>query len=343
MAAISASLIRLIARKNGVHPGLTDFVIHRNFSKTVIVSTIHLIFAFKQLKRKIMREKHEKLMTDLQRLLETQDFKSEKDIMEFMKQFTEHPIPSLPKEALTPQEQAQDLIFEARELDNEEGVQKIYQALRIDPDCIEAFEFLAELEPIPESAIAFYEKGIAIGRKRFDADFIKKHKGRFWGVHETRPFIRCLGACAECLVVMQRYDEAIAVFEEVLELNPLDNTGVRYILLAVLVHTGQYKKYLKYDKLFDDKFTATALYTRALYQYKIADSATKSANALRDAKKANKHVVKLLLASDYKPIFPTEYQHGSLEEAQIYLAMNKKFWQETEGAIDWLRKNSSAK
>jgi tetratricopeptide (TPR) repeat protein len=290
-----------------------------------------------------MKNKSDKLMTDLHRLLQTQDFKDEKEIMEFMKQFTENPIPSLPPEALTPQEKAQDLIFEARELHNNEGVEKIYEALRLDPDCIEAFELLAELEPIPEAAIAFYEKGIAIGRKKFDADFIKEHKGHFWQIHETRPFIRCLGAQAECMVAMGRRHESIPVFEEVIELNPHDNTGIRFMFLPLLVHLDQNKEYLKYDKIFDDQITAAALFTRALYQFKNTSSSAKSANALREAKRANKYVVKLLISSDYQPALISEYSIGSLEEAQLYVAMNKTIWHETEGAINWLKANTSKK
>jgi hypothetical protein len=61
-------------------------------------------------------KEHEKMMRDLQRILGTQEFKSKEELEKFMNNLMKHPIPSFPKEALTFQEQAQDLVFEVCEL-----------------------------------------------------------------------------------------------------------------------------------------------------------------------------------------------------------------------------------
>lgn len=63
-----------------------------------------------------MSQEYNKLMTDLQRLLGTQDFQSEADLRKFMDSIVGQQISSSPNETLNPKEQAQDLVFSAYEL-----------------------------------------------------------------------------------------------------------------------------------------------------------------------------------------------------------------------------------
>ena len=74
-------------------------------------------------------KQHDKLMTDLQRLLANQDFKSEDDIRKFMDSMVGQKIPSFPKKALNFKEQAQDLVFAAYELTPAKAKVNIEKAL----------------------------------------------------------------------------------------------------------------------------------------------------------------------------------------------------------------------
>jgi hypothetical protein len=63
----------------------------------------------KQLKKslnifEIMSKKHSKILTDLHRLLETQDFKSIEEANEFLESIKDQPIPSFQNEAVTDKE-----------------------------------------------------------------------------------------------------------------------------------------------------------------------------------------------------------------------------------------------
>ncbi len=78
-------------------------------------------------------KKQDKVFQDLQRLLESQNFKSKAEIEKFMDSLMGKPVPSFPKESLTIKEQAQDLIFEAVELPEEKGYSLALKAP--DPDC----------------------------------------------------------------------------------------------------------------------------------------------------------------------------------------------------------------
>ncbi len=88
-------------------------------------------------------------MIDLQRLLATQNFKSEKELKDFMNNIVGSPIPSFPEETLTNQEKAIDLVLDAYDQEPQIGFEYIADALELDPDCIEAYEFLGCCYDIP--------------------------------------------------------------------------------------------------------------------------------------------------------------------------------------------------
>lgn len=54
-----------------------------------------------------------------------------------------------------------------------------------------------------------------------------------WGRLYNRPFLRCLHGFGLCLWRLGRTDEALAVFERILALNPDDNQGIRFLAAAL--------------------------------------------------------------------------------------------------------------
>ena len=81
---------------------------------------------------------------------------------------------------------------------------------------------------------------------------MKENKGMFYGIHETRPFMRCLHQCSFCLYAMGNTKECVKILEEMVELNPNDNQGVRDYLLLYLLEVDETEKFKKYAKQFDD-------------------------------------------------------------------------------------------
>jgi tetratricopeptide (TPR) repeat protein len=284
--------------------------------------------------------KHNKLMTDLHRLLSTQDFKSTEEINEFLAQFTGQPIPSLPPETLTDEEQAQDMVFAAYNETPEKGRELVEDALLLDPDCIEAFEYLAEQEMTPEIAIAFLEKGINIGRTKFGGEFLKENIGHFWAIHETRPFMRCLQNYGDCLYYIGKVEESISVMEEIIKLNPNDNQGIRNFLSLRLIETQAWKKFEKYDKMFNEDAFAFPTYNRALVRFATEGATPRSNSLLKKAINSNKYVVTTLLAKKPPKEIPAQYRPGQKDEADYYAIFARTIWMEIEGALDWLKKVS---
>jgi tetratricopeptide (TPR) repeat protein len=285
-------------------------------------------------------KKQDKMMIDLHRLLESQHFKSEAELRKFMDSLKAKPIPSFPKESLTIKEQAQDLIFEALEQPEDKGYQLALKALQMDPDCIEAYEYLGALEPIPETAILYYKNGIEIGRRIFAKNYLKDSIGHFWMIHETRPFMRCLQAYADCFSDMGRFRDSVAVFEEMIKLNPNDNQGVRDQLLIYLIKINDFNKFRKYDNMYKDDSGACMSFNRVLFTFKTEGSSPNSNGLLNKAIKSNKYVIPKLIAKTVALDIPDVYGVGDDDEAKYYTFFAHKIWHETDRAIDWIKKQS---
>jgi tetratricopeptide (TPR) repeat protein len=285
-----------------------------------------------------MGKQNNKWSDDLHRLLESQNFKTLEEAQKFMQSLIGKPIPSFPTEVLSTKEKAQDLIFEAYELSPVQGKLRAETALYLDIDCIEAYEYLASLEDTAEIAIIFFEKGVSVGRKLYGGAYLKAHKGMFWGLHETRAFMRCLQQYADCLTHLGQISQAAAILEEMLQLNPNDNQGVRYQLLLLLLQLDEHKKFLKYDKMFIEDNMTAILFTRALFVFKTEGENDRASEWLTKALKSNKHVAKKLLSPRPITELADAYTLGSEDEANFYASFAKDVWNSTKGAKDWLKK-----
>jgi tetratricopeptide (TPR) repeat protein len=283
---------------------------------------------------------NEKMMTDLQRLLAAQEFESEADAKAFLSGLIGNDLPEL-STPLGPKEQAQDLVFEAYELSKTKGKKKIETALELDPDCIEAYEYLGEVETSLNGALSFFEKGVEIGRRIYGGEFLAKNKGHFWGIFETRPFMRCLSGSAECLYAMGRIGDAAKLMEEMIDLNPNDNQGVRYILMIYLIELGEDAKFDKFEAMYTDDPGAFPAFTRALYAFKSEGASTRADGMLENAIDGNRFVpVQLLLRKPIREV-PNSYAYGSLDEAKIYASFARNAWRKIDGAVGWLQRHAS--
>jgi len=280
------------------------------------------------------------LMTDFHRLLARQKFKDEKEMKAFLDNLTGKSLYDLPEMELSPQEKAQDLVYEAFQLTPAKAKKNIEKALALDANCIEAYEFLASRQKTPEKIIEMLDQGIAIGREMFGGKFLKKNKGKFWGIHETRPFMRCLFQKADIFVVIGKIAEGVEIMEEMLKLNDGDNQGVRFSLLSALIVLNEPDKFRKYNKMVaDDNVSASVFYSRALFAYKTEGDSANARKLLEKAFEKNPNVVQKLLDildENYKFKNVEHYSLGSPEEAIVYWNYAIFTWKRIEGAIEWL-------
>ena len=109
------------------------------------------------------------------------------------------------------------------------------ETLRLDPGHADAWVHLGNIrfeEGRVTEALAFYERGQAAAEARTIGD-PAHYPGLFWGDVRSRPFMRALNGRARCLWRLGRRDEARQVFAWMLELNPNDNQGIRFLLADI--------------------------------------------------------------------------------------------------------------
>lgn len=284
-----------------------------------------------------MDKKHEKAMLDLKRLMDAANLKTEADYDRFIKEFTGKTIPVFEKEALSPQEQAQDLIYQAVEEDNLIVADRlIYQALQLDKDCVEAYEVMGDMAASPMLSLTFYQMAVDKARKKLGEKFFQKNKGHFWGLHETRPFMRCLKNCAECLYMLEQKEEALTIFFELLSLNPNDNQGIRDQAGLYCLELGKIDQFERLNEQYREDATAFHHFNAALGEFmKFGDNAV-SRHALTSAHELNKHIIKLMFSKKELPALPEFYGFGDKNEAIYYCTLAKGVWYNVPGAIGWL-------
>src|SRR5207244_9694267 len=157
-------------------------------------------------------------------------------------------------------------------------------------DCADAYVVLADESHAPEEARALYEKGVAAGERALGPEVFAKETGHFWGIVATRPYMRARFGLARCLEALNRRDEAIEHYRELIRLNPGDNQGVRYSFLAALLLAGRNDDAATLLDQFGDEPTALWRYGRALTVFRREGDSRSARQRLREALRTNRHV-----------------------------------------------------
>ena len=237
---------------------------------------------------------------------------------------------------------AQDLIYDAWESRSPtEIIHLAKRALEIDPRCADAYVLLAEHRAKNvEEAITYYQKGIQAGEKALGKTFFKENQGHFWGILETRPYMRAKMGLGMSLLEKKEYSHGAEVLEEMLKLNPNDNQGVRSPLVIAYFMEKDYSKAKALLDRYDEDFLSDWSYNKALQVFCDEGETQEAKRRLKNAIKKNPHVPKYLLGEKRLPDTPPEaYSLGGEEEAIIYAIYGKKAWLKTPGAVAWLHKN----
>jgi tetratricopeptide (TPR) repeat protein len=239
--------------------------------------------------------------------------------------------------------QAQQIIYRAfREQKPGRRVLLARQALEISPDCADAYVLLAEEEAeTPEEAGELYEKGMHAGERALGEDYFIQNSGKFWGLIETRGYMRARQGLAENLEYLDRENEAISHYEALLRLNPEDNQGVRYQLLNLLVRLEQNEDAGELLKRYDQDASAVWTYTRALLAFRQRGPSAHADAALRRAIRQNPYAPPYL--SGAKPLpeeQPDFISFGDESEAIDYALQHFGNWWHTRGAVAWLKEIS---
>src|SRR3954469_15225605 len=169
----------------------------------------------------------------------------------------------------TPLDKAHEILLHAyQEPDEQRRVRLAREALALCPDCADAYVLLAEHARRRKEALALYEQGVAAGERALGPEFFRNEVGHFWGILETRPYMRARLGLAHALWTAGRREEAVRHLEDMLRLNPNDNQGVRYTLAGFLLFLDRDDDLARLLRQYPDEDSAAWAYTKALLAFR---------------------------------------------------------------------------
>ncbi|WNS41605.1 SEC-C metal-binding domain-containing protein [Paenibacillus sp. MMS20-IR301] len=241
----------------------------------------------------------------------------------------------------TPREQAALLLHKAAEAASpKRRVQLAEMALELYPDSSDAYLVLAEESENEHEARKFLRAGMAAGGRELGEAFFTENKGYFWGLHETRPYILVCKSYAESCWFGGNAQEAVQTLEHILELNPEDNTGARYLLAAVYLYNNQLNEAERMIKHYEAEEAAAAFaYDKIVLEYKKSGITSQLKMLYRVARGVNKHVPDYLLGVKRLPHnLPDFVGMGDSNEAIEYVIMHSRLWASMPDLLKWMMK-----
>ena len=135
----------------------------------------------------------------------------------------------------------------------------------------------------------------------------------------------------------RRDDDALAHYRALLELNPGDNQGVRYLLLATLLQRGLDDEAGVLLSEHEDDLHALWPYGRLLWRFRVDGGSAQTRAAFDAAILANPYVVPYLLDPDSIPFDrPPHFALRSREEAASVAETLADAFAAADGALEWL-------
>lgn len=234
---------------------------------------------------------------------------------------------------------AQELIYQAWEARTRTEARRLaQQALALWPDCADAYNLFASHSRSLTEQRRQYAQALAAGERALGPAVFETERGNFWLLLETRPYMRARHGLASTLWQLGERQAAIAHVWTMLDLNPMDNQGMRYLLSIWLLAEHDAAGLERLLARYPDEWSANLAYTTALHLFRQEGASRAAAKALRYALKVNAYVPAYLLNEKPLPKTLPEYIGlGDEREAEAYAAEAKPLWEATSGAAAWLR------
>ncbi|KAJ3505760.1 hypothetical protein NMY22_g17468 [Coprinellus aureogranulatus] len=266
-----------------------------------------------------------------------------------------------------------------------EAVPYLQKALK-DKRNIDAGIELAFLAPTKDECVEILEEAAERGKRILLTEWLGPnafddngpHVGHFWGILETRPYMRALSALGRMYFETGKYTKSTAIYIEMLRLNPGDNQSARTSLGSSLIRDGRYadalyfaqtwlKNYLEsgipmqrggtdfkepsrelytpeVEEKLNECWSGVMVHTGALASFKLWGDCDLSRQLLRIAAKVNPFILLRILGKITRPTELNMLPRGpnSPEEAHDYLWLSQDLWMEDD-VWNWADNNPDAK
>jgi tetratricopeptide (TPR) repeat protein len=235
-------------------------------------------------------------------------------------------------------EEAQDVVYEAMEATGKRRIMLARRALKFSPDCADAYLLLMEEEAESIDEVrSLVEQAVAAGERALGPEFFEENAGHFWGLIQTRPYMRARFELAELLWRLDEREAALDHLRDMLRLNPDDNQGLRFLLASRLPLVGADKELTELLATYESESGANWSYNRALHAFRRRGDVPSSRELLENAFLTNPYVPLYLVGGKPPPEdMPEYYSLGDEREAVLYLADAAETWASTRGALPWL-------
>ncbi len=236
-------------------------------------------------------------------------------------------------------EAAQEIMWDAWDSDDRRRRMALAKkALKISPLCADAYVLLAqEAARNADEALQLYRQGVEAGEKALGKTAFRDDVGHFWGILETRPYMRARQGLAQSLWESGAREEAVTHYRDMLRLNPNDNQGIRYILLDCFLTLGRDGDADELLRRYKNDGAAAWAWSAALALFRREGDCSASRKALARAVRSNNHVSAYLLGRKKLPHnLPTFISMGGEDEAVAYVHDSAPAWAATPNALKWV-------
>lgn len=240
------------------------------------------------------------------------------------------------------QEMALDILDEAYAAQDErEAAKYAKQALKLDPDLLDARIVLVRTYE-PEKQKRELEKLIKGEWQRLIDEKICDDSdiGIFYGIVETRPYMRARYVYMDLLEQMNKLRMAIAEGEDILRLNKNDNMGVRYKLMKLYAMLEDGEKLENMAAEFREA-NIDFLLPQAIYYYK-TDNLTKARRILKQMYMSNQYILNAFddTIDEYDEEIEEDfsfggYRIGRASEVMSALLENSQLMETSMAFVQW--------
>ncbi|HKY93732.1 MAG TPA: hypothetical protein VJL84_00445 [Kiloniellales bacterium] len=217
-------------------------------------------------------------------------------------------------------------------------------ALKFDPLCSDALVILADqLDDDEPERLDLLETALGMAVQAMGERALERFAGRFGTAPETLPYLRARLYLAEAHSLRGEFAEAMRHFTGILDLWPSETLRVRTLATLALFELNDLDELERLLRRYPDEPSASWAYNWALLSFRRGGRGVAAQAHLSAALKRNRFAAEYLIGTRTFPKSASVDQlPGSRGEGQLYALDHLDVWQDTPGALDWLRDSLKA-
>lgn len=216
-------------------------------------------------------------------------------------------------------EAAQLTSYQAYDSRNEKERQQLAkQAFKLNPKNTDANLLMAEITLDPTDRRNHYLQAIESGNQNLD---LEVDPDSAWGFVLNRPLLRALFSYGAWLMARKEYTAAIEPLEKLMELNPTDQQGAKWLLASAYIRAGEWDKAEDFMVEFPpNEYEALDFYFDSIMDMHDETLNSRELKELKsEAKEWNQHIPALIKKGKDPGEFPRflSLESGSEDEAKL--------------------------